>query len=213
MNKLFLFFLVACFAFTSCKKTIQTPDEDFVKTEMSIAVKHKKASTLSKLAASKIENWQEYTNLNEFLIQFENISPDEALNLANELSSLTKSLKDSIKNVPDLKNNAVTARINVLENETLRLKDMTKIPAIRHNEINTQIDKILLIFGSFNEKVNTLYTKKQFDEEIDLDQFFDIQQPLSDPDKKRIEQQKAKLNKAKKRPIPSTLPKPDKSRE
>lgn len=212
MNKLFLFFLVASFIFSSCKKTIQTPDEDFVKTEMSIAVKHKKASTLSKLAASKIENWQEYTNLNEFLIQFENISPDEALNLANELNNLTKNLRDSIKNVPDLKNNAVIARVNVLQNETLRLKDMTKIPAIKYHETNTQIDKILLIFGSFNEKINTLYSKKQFDEEIDLKQFFELNAEEIKKDKK-VTTKKPTAKKPIKYSKSNPLPKHTKSKE
>ena len=60
----------------------------------------------------------------------------------------------------------------VLRNEALRLKDMTLIPAIQPNQVNEQVDKIIMVFNSYTQKVNTIYNKKKFDEEIDLDAIF-----------------------------------------
>jgi hypothetical protein len=58
-------------------------------------------------------------------------------------------------------------RVNVLENETLRLKDMTFIPAITANEVNTQVDKILAAFSATNSKINTVYSQLEVEQDIE----------------------------------------------
>ena len=155
----------------SCKKTIQNTDSTPKKTGMQIPVKRRSIDTLSNLSKKQIKEWKEYENLISYLKQFNNTSPNEALNMAVELNEYIKTLKDSLK-IEDLKVNSLNARFNVLRNEALRLKDMTLIPAIQPEQVNTQIDKILLVFNSYTQKVNTIYSKKKFDEEIDLDAFF-----------------------------------------
>ncbi|MFY7670366.1 hypothetical protein ACOSP6_04705 [Tenacibaculum sp. MEBiC06402] len=139
---------------------------------MQVRVKHVGIDSLSSLSKSKIKDWKEYDNLNNYLKQFNNTSPNEALNMAVELNEYITVLRDSLKN-EDLKINSLKARYNVLRNEALRLKDMTLIPAIQPNQVNEQVDKILLVFNSYTQKVNTIYSKKKFDEEIDLDAIFD----------------------------------------
>lgn len=161
----------------SCKKTIQTPNKKEKKTEMNITVKHKPVKELSELSKKNIKDWEEYDILNKHLERFYQTSPREALDMAVELTQLLKTLKDST-NIKALKTNALRARYNVLENEALRLKDMTLIPAIKPTEVNSQIDKILAVFSSYTEKINTIYSKKKFDEEINLDLFFERDKSL-----------------------------------
>ena len=85
-----------------------------------------------------------------------------------ELESLVKSLKDSVK--PSLFNVlAFKARINILHNETLRLSDMTFIPAIKATEVNVQTAKIISAFSAVNSKVNTILLKKRFEDAIEVD--------------------------------------------
>ena len=49
---------------------------------------------------------------------------------------------------------------------------MTFIPAIKAVEINEQTEKILSAFSAVNSKVNTILTKKRFEEAIDVDVSF-----------------------------------------
>ncbi len=165
-----LILLISVFFFNCTPKKKNTV-EKIVTSDMSTVVKHKKVTNLSELAKTKIQDWTEYNELDEFLGRFSSVSPNQALQMANELKGLVKSLNDSLK-IETLKTNALKARTNVLENEILRLNDMTLIPSIKAKEINNQVDKILLIYSSYNAKVNTIYSKKEFDEEINLDDFF-----------------------------------------
>lgn len=161
----------------------QVTQDTTIKSDMSTIVKHKKVTNLSDLAKEKIKDWTEYNEMDEFLNRFSSISPNQALQMANELKSLAKNLNDSLK-IEALKTNALKARTNVLENEILRLNDMTLIPAIKAKEVNKQIDKILLVYSSYNAKVNTIYSKEEFDREINLDDFFSLDNPTSTTKKK-----------------------------
>lgn len=167
-----IFFIIGLvFILGACKKSIQTIDKTEKKPTMSIEVSHKTPSDLTDDAQKEIENWKEYNDVVLYLDRFKKITPNEALNFAIELKDLTKKLKDSIK-IKDFKTASFKARVNVLENEALRLADMTLIPAITAKEVNTQIDKYLLVFSSLNDKINTIYQKKEFDKEVNLDSFF-----------------------------------------
>lgn len=162
-----IFFLVFIFAF-SCKK--ESPKEQKViekKSKISHVIHHKKATQLNDFSLSNIQVWKEYNEVATLLKLFENTSPDQGLNNAIELKKLVKNLKDSIR-IAEFKTPAFKTRINVLENETLRLADMTYIPAITSGEVNEQIAKIFLVFGSLNAKINTFYNQKQ----LDTDDFF-----------------------------------------
>ncbi|WP_348724001.1 hypothetical protein [Tenacibaculum sp. 190524A05c] len=166
---------ISTFLLVSCKKTVQNTTTKTQKTGMQIPVKRRGIDTLSSLSRKQVNDWMEYENLNSYLKQFNNTSPNDALNMAVELNEYIKILKDSLK-IEDLKTNSLNARFNVLRNEALRLTDMTRIPAIQPDQVNAQIDKILLVFNSYTQKVNTIYSKKKFDEEIDLDNFFNTNQ-------------------------------------
>ncbi|WBX73965.1 hypothetical protein PG913_01605 [Tenacibaculum pacificus] len=169
---LFLLLSLVFFIF-SCKKEENKTNTPIQKTGMDTAVKHPKYTELDKTSTKEIEKWKEYFILENFLQQLKKITPAEALNNALELKQLTKHLKDSL-NITTLKTPAFKARMNVFQNEILRLNDMENIPAITPKEVNSQLSKVFVLFGSMNTKINTIYAKKQFDKEINLDSLFNF---------------------------------------
>lgn len=164
---LFLLFFIGC---NSGSKEVKTPHK---KSTNNILVTHKKPVKLNSYALKNIKNWIVYNELNDFLIRFEKTSPNEALSNANELKSLVQGLKKN-KDITILNNAAFKSRLNVLENETLRLVDMTKIPAITSKEVNEQVAKILLIFSSVNAKINAVYHQQKIEKDIKMIDFLKI---------------------------------------
>ena len=161
-NFVILFFLV----FLACNSNNANQETKVQKSDMNIVQKHDVVLNLEKLSINKIENWNEYQSVTENLAQFSSISPSEALNNAIKLSEVVKFLKDSIR-PKELINLSFRTRVNVLENETLRLKDMTFIPAITANEVNTQVDKILAAFSATNSKINTIFSQLEVEQDIE----------------------------------------------
>lgn len=74
-------------------------------------------------------------------------------------------MKDSIR-PEELINLPFRTRINVLDNEALRLKDMTFIPAITANEVTAQVEKIIAAFSATNSKINTVYTQLEVEKDL-----------------------------------------------
>lgn len=163
----------AFLSFYTCSKKNEQVKNEVKKPEMSIKVKHLAPKTLNKIASKELESWKSHNDLGVFLKRFENTSPNEALSNALELKDLIKKIKENIT-INELNTPAFRARLNVLENEALRLADMTYIPAITPKEVNTQINKIFLVFSSLNAKINTVYNQKLFNDEIDLNSFFEL---------------------------------------
>ncbi|WP_347173409.1 hypothetical protein [Polaribacter uvawellassae] len=162
-----IFFILFFLIFLSCKENTSTDQESRVqKSDMNIVQKHNAALDLETVSKNKIANWKEYQSVTKNLKQFSSISANEALNNALKLSEIVKNLKDSIR-PKELLNLSFRTRINVLENEVLRLKDMTFIPAITADEVNTQVNKIIAAFSATNSKINTIYSQLEVEEDID----------------------------------------------
>lgn len=161
-NVFILFFLV----FYSCNNSSDKQEAKAQKSDMNIIQKHDAVLGLEKTSKIKIENWKEYHSVTNSLSQFSSISPNEALNNAIKLSETIQFLKDSIR-PKELINLSFKTRVNVLENEALRLKDMTHISAITAKEVNTQVDKILAAFSATNSKINTIYSQIEVEQEIE----------------------------------------------
>lgn len=170
-------FLYVLFSFLlisfSCQQKESKKNTEIQKTGMNTVVKHLKYTQLDKSSRKEIENWKEYFIIDKFTKQLENTTATEALNNALELKTLTQQLKDSL-NIKTLKTPAFKARINVFENEVLRLADMTYIPSITSKEVNNQVKKVFSLFGSINHKINTVYAKKRFDKAIKVDSLFNF---------------------------------------
>ena len=145
--KQILYLFLSLFLF-SCgnnkKETIKKKQE---KPKRSFVAKHIGLKNVSPEFKNEIENWQDLQTVTLFIEKFENVSPNEALINALELRDLVASLKD---------------------NETLRLADLTLIPAISSQEVNLQVNKTIAAFSSLNSKINTIYSKKRFEDAIDI---------------------------------------------
>lgn len=169
MKNLVYFFLVFIL-FYACglDKTEKANAIQQQKPLLSIVKKHVKLEAIHPEFKDSIKDWKEFNSVTDFIEKFKEVSPNEALSNALQLRDLTKSLKDSVKPkmflIPSF-----MARLNVFYNETLRLADITFIPAISAKEINQQVDKTIQAFSAINSKVNTLYSKKRFEAAIDVD--------------------------------------------
>ena len=164
---LFAFFLVV-----SCKnKEIDTNKNTVERPNASVAKTHRVSTTIRTIFKPEIEDWETYRNVDDFINRFKKASANEVLSNALELEDLIKKVKDTVK-PRVLMSPALNARINVLYNESLRLSDMTLIPAITAEEVHEQTDKVLKAFSSLNAKINTVLLKKRFEEAIDIDADF-----------------------------------------
>lgn len=161
----YLFFSVFLFSCGNNKKDVPVPTQETP--ALSIAKQHTSSEKVATIFEKEVENWQELKAVNSFIKKFQKVSPNEALSNALELRDLVISLKDSVKpkifDIPSF-----NARVNVLHNETLRLADLTFIPAITSKEVNLQITKTIAAFSSVNSKINTILSKKRFEDEIDV---------------------------------------------
>lgn len=188
MFKYYFIILSFLLIITSCVNKNKEVKVEVKKTGMSLVINHTMPKKINADAVEELKDWTYYKVLNGFLMRFENISATEALSNALELKELVRDLKENIR-FKELQTPAFNARLNVLENEIFRLADMTYIPAITAKEVNSQVDKILMVFGSLNAKINTTYNQKRFNEEVNLDSFFKLDSTKAkktDVDKKRF---------------------------
>ncbi len=161
----FISFLISC-----GEPTAQEIEKKPVGSKFSISQEFPVLVTIKTSHEKEIVEWEYYTTVRDFLGKFKKITPNEALGNALELTSLVKALKDSAK--PKILNTqSLQARIHLLENESLRLSDMTKISAIKAEEVNTQVSKIFDAFSALNSKINTVYLQQNLSKDIDFKDF------------------------------------------
>ena len=148
------------------KDTVKKP-----KPLMSIAEIHTATENVLSTHLKEVKDWNELQDIDSFFVKYRKITPNEALSNAIELKDLIKRLNDSVK--PEkFKIPSLTARINILYNEALRLADLTRIGAIKAQEVNTQVDKTMAAFSNINTKINSILAKIRFENEIDIDVTF-----------------------------------------
>ena len=161
----FVYYCVFILLISSCNNKKTDATEEIDKPMSSRIKKHAQIATIKSKFQVDIDAWTEYENLIVFLNQYMSISPNDALNNSRELNDITKSLNDSI-NPQFLETPAFKARVNLLYNETLRLYDMSSIPAIKATEVNNQIDKVLNAFSSINFKINTILKQRELEGDV-----------------------------------------------
>ncbi|MEZ7856019.1 MAG: hypothetical protein QMB31_01720 [Polaribacter sp.] len=165
-------YLLVLLVFTfSCQNNEGKNAEKKPKPLMSIAEMHTATENILSTHLKEVKDWNELQDIDSFFVKFRKITPNEALSNAIELKDLIKRLKDSVK--PEkFKIPSLTARINILYNEALRLADLTRIGAIKAPEVNTQLDKTMEAFSNINTKINSILAKIRFENEIDIDVTF-----------------------------------------
>ncbi|OSY88742.1 hypothetical protein WH52_03445 [Tenacibaculum holothuriorum] len=175
MLKHFLGYILLVLLLISCGDNNDKKKETVVadRSDMNVTKQYTVPSKLSSISEKEMKKWKEYHQLVDFIKRYEKISPSKALSNVLELKDITKKFKDTIR-VNDLKTRAFRARLNVFNNEVLRLADMSYIGVISAKQINEQVAKVNLIYSSINDKVNAVYAKKEFDKTINLDNFFQL---------------------------------------
>lgn len=166
------FLLLIILATVSCGKTknqlqLKEPVKDSLKVDI------KKITTgggevLNSEAQKALIKWKQYHKLNNLVLQYQNISPSDALLNSAELSQLVSKLKDSIT-IEKLNTLSIIARINVLQNETLRLADMTTIPTVTDKDVADEVKKIVYLYHSLNSKINTIYQAEALQNKLEVD--------------------------------------------
>ena len=156
----------------ACKEQVQkTNSNEEDKSSLSVVKSHNSFETVISNYKENTESWKSLKSLTVFLDRFKKASANEVLSNALELKVLSKALRDSVK--PDnFKMASLDARINIMYNESLRLADMTNIPAIKADEVHKQTNKIIDAFSSINLKINTVLRKQDFEDAIDVDVSF-----------------------------------------
>lgn len=163
-----IYILLVAILFSCEDKKKGTTNKAHELPKLSNAIQHTLLKNVDVTFEKEIENWPDLKTATSFIKKFEKVSPNEAMSNALELRDLVASLKDNeIPKIFDIP--AFHARTNVLHNETLRLADLTLIPAITSEEVNAQINKTIAAFSSVNSKINTILSKKRFVDAIDID--------------------------------------------
>jgi hypothetical protein len=155
----------------SCQKNQEQQKVKKSKPLMRVIHAHTATENVLPMYLKEVKDWKELQAIDSFFVKFRKITPNEALSNAVELKDLIKQLNDSVKPA-NFKAPSLTARINILFNEALRLADLTEIGAIKAQEVNTQVDKTMAAFSNVNTKVNTIMAKIKFENEIDIDVSF-----------------------------------------
>lgn len=168
--KLFFIFIIIA-TITSCKNDKNTISKQNDLPIDSINNANEKiiraiGETLTPEAKEKVEDWNEYQQLDDFLENFYSSSPNETLNLSKELSTTTKQLQDSLK-IERFMQPDVRIRLNVIHNYALRLADMATIPSIETKEVQEETQNILDAFSALNSKINSITKQEQIEKELD----------------------------------------------
>ena len=161
---LFLFAILACSKTDSKKELTLKKDTTFInvsKTKYSIA-------KLSPKSKDIVKDWKEYQSFDELIHQYQNISTNDALLNAKDLSVLAQQLKDSIR-IEKLSIPSVKIRLNVLHNESLRLDDMSTINHINEQEVNQETENIINAYSALNLKLNNIINQENLNNEVIID--------------------------------------------
>ena len=204
-----LLFLLTFFLLLSCKNdstneakkakssVLKTPinnnDEKFT-------IQTKKI-ILHREAKKVVENWQEYISVSDFISKFYNTSTKEVLLNSAQLYELTSHLKDSIR-IERFKTPSLKIRLNVLNNEALRLFDMDSIPSITNKEVIHETKNIINAYNALNIKINNSVKRDLLSKKLSgFNHLFETKDTL---DIKPLNKQQQKLKKEKRKKIIGT---------
>ncbi|MDO6738340.1 hypothetical protein [Wenyingzhuangia sp. 2_MG-2023] len=118
-----------------------------------------------------ISSWKGYQKVKETLEKLKKNTPNDVLNISDELVGNVVLMRDSIT-VDLLKIKGMRARIHTLYNQSLRLQEMKDIPAITVPEIKKQTQGLFVIFRMINRKITAIYQQVDFENELENDEFF-----------------------------------------
>ncbi len=157
INVLSIVIFILTLSSCSSDKVEQSQKKPIEKQLSNTPIHTKPITELNKTAKDKTEEWKQYQQLQEFISRFKNMPIAEAFSNTDELSYLTKSLKDSIT-ISELDVPGVRIRLNLLNNEALVLKDLASITDIQMDSLATAaMQKIVEDFSEINTRINSVY--------------------------------------------------------
>lgn len=159
---LLLFFFIGLLA---CDKTNETKDSISPSVQQDPIITLENPLKLNVKTSKSFDEWKDYKVFNDFLSQFIKTTASEALSNAKELNTLALQLKDSIK-IDQLKIPAFKARLNVLQNETMRLEDMVDISNLKKTAVEEQLKKIIAAFNATNAKLNNMIIQQELENDL-----------------------------------------------
>lgn len=161
----FFFLIVSC---ESGEKKQMTSDKIDSIQNSEEKIQRKIDITLSKASREAVKDWHEFEEVDDFILNYYNISVSDALTLSSELNDLVVLMRDSVR-VDQLKIDPIKARLNVLQNETMRLKDMSTINSITAEEVSQEVFSILEVYDSFLSRINTIYKVEELQKALEFD--------------------------------------------
>ncbi len=181
-----LFFFMIAFLASCESKQENTPEEVRQKSTTQSVFQEQRTyafeEELTAVSKQAIKDWTSYEKLTHFLKEHYLLtSPQTALEMSEDLYAIVAKIRDSFP-VKELKTLGFDARLNVLNSEVLRLKDMSEITVIEAEEVVEQTAKIMGVFNAVNAKINGFYARKLLDEEVHFDEkIFDFRTSPTQP--------------------------------
>lgn len=145
--------------------------------------------TLSRTSREALKDWSEFEEVDDFIINYYNISVADALSLSSELNDLVTMMKDSVR-VKKLNIAPINSRLNVLQNETLRLRDMSTISSISSEEVTKEVRSILEVYDSFLSRINTVYKAEELQKALEFDTEVPVEVPNNTQKKSNVPQRR-----------------------
>lgn len=141
--------------------------------------------TLSKASRDAVKDWSEFEEVDDFMLNYYSISKSDALSLSAELNDLVTLMRDSVR-VETLNVPTIQARLNVLQNETLRLMDMSTINSITYEEVSQEVYSILEVYDSFLSRINTIYKAEELQKALEFDTETPVEVPNDNSKKSKV---------------------------
>ncbi len=159
-----IFLVIGC----NDSKTKETKgEESLTRTSQENTVVNGLGELLNKESRALVEGWGEYQILNEELDGYYNITTEEALFKAKDISNYAKELRDSIR-INFLDRPDVKIRLNVFYTSALRLSDMETIKSIKSDEVKAEITNMLNAFSAINSKINNIVIQRKIEKELTI---------------------------------------------
>ena len=165
LNRLFIILIFLNLGCSNGNKNKSESQNDTISESVPENISHSIGEVLSPEAREIVDSWKEYTQIENMMVDYYNISIEEAIINAQELSNATLQFKDSIRvdrfKEPDLK-----MRLNILNNIALRLNDMGQIPQISGEEVKNEVSNLVRVFSSINSKLNNILSQENLEKEL-----------------------------------------------
>ncbi|MGA9271558.1 MAG: hypothetical protein WBV45_13130 [Lutimonas sp.] len=168
MIRIFTLFLFLLLSVVACKKKTEAEKAPEYMTDQVLAPTLKSEApviALNKESEELVQDWKEYQDFSELIVQYREITKADALLNSDELEELAEYLKDSVR-VEKLDIPSVRMRLNVLHNEAKRLSDMSTIPTITEEEVLAENNNVLDAFAALNIKINNLGKQERINREL-----------------------------------------------